>query len=178
MVNSREKLLSPSAALNRFSPSEGAVTGIQPYERRQRTRYGMLIGDIGLLIDQATTCEIIEQTPIYPLPHMPHWQRGLINLRGNLVPVFDLKSLMELDQESSEKQWLLVLDRGEMAVGLFGDGLPRPVATTRPMDRLPPLPSVLRPHISQAFTFEGFVWLAFDHRSFFQSLATRISGFG
>jgi chemotaxis signal transduction protein len=107
---------------------------------------------------------------------MPDWQLGLINLRGNLVPVFDLKAILELEPETQEKPWLLVLDRGDRAVGLFADGLPRAVSTSRPMERLPPLPAVLRPHVAQAFTFESIVWSAFDHRGFFQSLAAQVSG--
>jgi len=34
--------------------------------------------------------EIIEYTPVTTVPNMPEWIRGVINLRGNVVPVVDL----------------------------------------------------------------------------------------
>ncbi|NJN45178.1 MAG: chemotaxis protein CheW [Candidatus Competibacteraceae bacterium] len=175
MVNGRDNWLNPSAALTRFNPPEGAVTTIQAAERRQRARYGFQVGDIGLLINQDTTSEIIEEVPIYPIPHMPRWLPGLINLRGNLLPVFNLKQFFGLGQDSLEKQWLLILGAGEQAVCLFADGLPRVVATTHPLERVPPLPVALRPHVSKTYAYEGIVWSEFDHERFFSSVTAQIA---
>ncbi|MEE4380095.1 MAG: chemotaxis protein CheW [Candidatus Competibacteraceae bacterium] len=176
MVNGRDKWLNPSAALTRFNPPEGAVTAIQAAERKQRSRYGFLVSDIGLLIHQDTTSEVIEQIPVYPIPHMPSWLPGLINLRGNLIPVFDLKLFLGLEQhDEQQKQWLLILGTDDQAVSLFCDGLPRIVDTTHPLGRLPPLPTALRPHAVRAYAYEGIIWSEFDHEHFFKSASAQIA---
>ena len=175
MVNGRDKWLNPSAALTRFNPPEGTVTAIQAAERKQRARYGFQVSDIGLLIHQDTTSEVIEQIPVYPIPHMPYWLPGLINLRGNLIPVFDLKLFLGLEHDSQQKQWLLILGADDHAVSLFCDGLPKMVDTTRPLERLPPLPMALRPHIVRAYAYEGIIWSELDHEHFFHSVAAQIT---
>lgn len=175
MVNGRDKWLDPSAALTRFNPPEGAVTAIQSAERKQRARYGFLVGDIGLLIHQDTTSEVIEQIPIYPIPHMPYWLPGLINLRGNLIPVFNLKLYLGLQHDEQQKQWLLILGADDHAVSLFCDGLPKTVDTNNPLERLPPLPTALRPHVARTYAYEGTIWSEFDHEHFFKSVSAQIA---
>ncbi|MCB1770153.1 MAG: chemotaxis protein CheW [Candidatus Competibacteraceae bacterium] len=167
--------LEPSAALNRFKPPPGIVGGFDAVESR-RARYGFRIGDIGLLIDQDTTSEVLERWVVYPLPNVPPWFSGLINLRGNLAPVFDVKQLLQLEEGAREKRWLLVLDRGERAVGLFVDGLPRSAITRQTLSRLPPLPTVLRPHIAGGYAQDEQIWLEFDHQSFFRALGGQVAG--
>ena len=168
--------LNPSAALNRFKPPPGMTTGIAPAERR-RARYGFRVGDIGLLVGQNTVSEVLEKAPIYPLPNTPPWLLGLVNLRGNLVPVFDVKLFLELeDSGGREKRWLLILDQGDRAVGVLIDGLPQTALTTHALSRLPPLPAALRAHAIKAYAQDGVVWLEFDHQGFFQALGGRMAG--
>ncbi len=168
--------LDPSAALNRFQPPRDVATGIAPVER-QRARYGFRIGGIGLLVGQDTVSEVVEQTPIYPLPNTPSWFLGLVNLRGNLAPIFDVKRFLELDDgAAAEKRWLLILDRGDRATGIFIDGLPQTAAVHNALARLPPLPAALRPHVAQAYVQDDIVWLEFDHQGFFRALGERMAG--
>ncbi len=167
--------LKPSAALDHFKPPVGLTAGVAVTER-SRTRYGFRLGDIGLLIERNTTSELLDQIPVYPLPNTPPWLLGLISLRGNLTPIFDLKPAIGLAcGGESGKRWLLILDQGESAVGCLIDDWPRTVAVSRPLDRPPPLPTALRPHVSAAYRHEHQVWLEFDHRGFFHSLASRLA---
>ncbi len=171
----KHKWFSPSVALNRFNPPKGIVSGIQAVERK-RVRYGFRLGTLGLLIGSSVISEIVEKASIYPLPQTPAWFLGLINVRGNLVPVFDLKIRLELDYPTGSKQWILILDRGEKAVGMLIDELPKTPDVERRLSRLPPLPVLLRPCVSQAYIDNGIIWLEFDHRSFFKSLAGQMMG--
>lgn len=175
-VKSLRNWLTPSAALDRFKPPRGVATGIAPTERR-RVRYGFRLGNLGLLINQDTVSEVLEQAPVYPLPNTPVWLAGLVNLRGNLVPVFDVRQLLELtDADRQAKRRLLVLDQAERAVGLLIDTLPQVATFGQPLNRMPPLPVTLRPHVSKAYAQEDTVWLEFNHQGFFQSLAGQIAG--
>ena len=168
--------LSPSAALNRFKPPPGVAPSIAPAER-QRARYGFRVGGIGLLVSQDTVSEVLEQAPIYPLPNTPPWVLGLVNLRGNLVPVFDVKPLLELEgDDAQDKRRLLILGGGDKAVGIMIDGLPQLAATNNALSRLPPLPAALRPYVAKAYVRDNAVWLEFDHYGFFGSLGERMTG--
>ncbi len=168
--------LNPSAALNRFKPPRGVATGIARAER-QRARYGFRVGGIGLLVGQDTVSEVLEQTPVYSLPNTPPWMLGLVNLRGNLAPVFDVKLLLELeDGPAQEKRRLLILDQGDKAIGILIDGLPQTALTSHALSRLPPLPTALRTHVTRAYAQDGVVWLEFDHQGFFRALGGRLAG--
>lgn len=166
--------LSPSTALNRFDLPQGLAIDIA-HQEDQRVRYGFRIGDIGLLIGADTVSEVLENIPIFPIPRTPGWLSGLLNLRGNLVPVFDLKLFFQLNQQSSHKRHVLVLDRGDTTVATLIEGLPQSVVTTRKLSHLPPLPSALQAHTSLAYVNKDAVWLEFDHKNFFQFIGNQLS---
>ena len=176
--NGRNDWLTPSAALNHFKSSKGAILGIKQAAQKKLLRYGFRLGEIGLLIGLSTASEVMDSVPIYPLPQTPAWLIGVINLRGNLVPIFDLKRLLELEGESLEKPRILILGKGESALGMIIDGFPRPVDTTDTLSRLPPLPNILKPHVPQAHAWDKIVWLEFDHQGFFHSLISQIGTAG
>lgn len=169
-----EEWLSPSVALNRFNLPQGSIIDIA-HQENQRVRYGFRIGDLGLLIGVDTVSEVLENIPIFSIPRTPEWLSGLLNLRGNLVPVFDLKSFFQLQHEFHQKRHVLVLDRGDTTVGTLIEGLPQGVAATRQLSRLPPLPSALQAYTSLAYVNEDAVWLEFDHKGFFQSIGNQLS---
>lgn len=167
--------LKPSAALDHFQPPASLTAGFAVAER-SRTRYGFRLGDIGLLIEPNTTSELLDQTPVYPLPNTPSWLLGLISLRGNLTPIFDLKSALGLKPDAEHRRrWLLILDQGESAVGCGIDHWPETVMPHRPLDHPPPLPVGLAAYAGTAYHHENQVWLEFDHRGFFHSLAGRLT---
>ncbi|HRD66887.1 MAG TPA: chemotaxis protein CheW [Candidatus Competibacter sp.] len=177
-ANAPRRWLKPSTALNRFKPPPRSITpSIAPAERR-RARYGFRIGGIGLLIGQDTTSEVLEQASIYPIPNTPPWFLGLVNLRGNLVPIFDTKQFLELADGSvkGEKRRLLILDQGDKVAGILIDGLPQVAMTSHALSRLPPLPTALRNHVAGAYAQDDVIWLEFDHQGFFQALGGRIAG--
>ena len=165
--------LDPTAALSRFVPPRidraRELTG-----RIGTVRYGFRIGGIGLFVRPETLCEVVPQVTTCPLPNTPPWVAGLINLRGNLVPVFDLHLRFGVAPPADRKRTLLVLDRGESAVGLYADGLPQAVMTQRVLPELPPLPATLRDHVQKGYVDEGVVWLEFSHAEFFSSLGERL----
>ena len=173
-IKAPRRWLDPSAALSRFQPPRSVATGIAPVEQ-ERARYGFRVGGIGLLIGQDTVSEVIEQAPIYPLPNTPLWFPGLVNLRGNLAPVFDVKWFLELGAAVG-KRWLLILDRGDRAAGVLIDDLPQRAVTRHVLARLPPLPPALRSHVAQAYVQDDIVWLEFDHQGFFRALGGRMAG--
>lgn len=42
--------------------------------------------------------EVLEIRPMTPIPRMPEFMKGVINIRGNVVPVIDLRIKFELEE--------------------------------------------------------------------------------
>jgi len=130
-----------------------------------------------LLIAEHAISELKEIESICAIPNTAAWLVGLINLRGNLVPVFDLYTLMALARENKKKQMLLVLGEGEEAGAIVIDQLPTHIILSG-ADRLvnlPPLPDAIRPFATVGYEKNNSVWFNFDHLGFFQSLAAKVA---
>lgn len=57
------------------------------------------------------------------VPKSPRWLNGLINLRGNLVPLIDLKILFRMDGPPSEEQHVIILSLGTRTIGVLVDAI-------------------------------------------------------
>lgn len=162
----------PSEALTRFVPVDSLEDrGIRSADP---LRFGIRVGDIGLLIPVGMHSELVEDAKIYPLPTAPRWFLGLINLRGTLVPIFDLKTLFQMESPDTEQSKLLVFNGGEQAVGFFIDGLPETLHTTQRIAQFPLLPVVLREHAQVEYVQNGRIWVEFDFDGFF-GVASRLT---
>ncbi|MGB9791449.1 MAG: chemotaxis protein CheW [Thermacetogeniaceae bacterium] len=67
--------------------------------------------------------EIIHYSPPRKMPGTPPFVEGIINLRGKVIPVIDLKKRFELKgtEESSEDARIVVVDVGGHTVGVIVD---------------------------------------------------------
>jgi twitching motility protein PilI len=165
-----DEWLPPCVALGRFSPTEDLLAA-GPEEIVVRGRYGFRVGSLSLLIDADTGSEVIRVQNISTLPGSAPWLLGLINLRGNLVPIFDLRLVLGLDgSDGTQTRLVLILDKGEDAVGMIIDDFPQALAAMRPISSLPRLPLMLQEHVRAGYLKEERIWLEFDHESFFGKL--------
>ena len=167
-------LLKPSDALSRFVPLTPTHLGSELGQEAQ-LRYGFRIGHLGLLVPVGTVSELIDDVPVYPIPNTPIWLLGLINLRGNLVPIFDLRTLFELPEETEEDKHILVIDQGDKAIGIPIYSLPMSVDTSHRLAQVPPLPPVLREHIRNVYAFDDQIWLDFHSEGLFEGLGAQIA---
>jgi twitching motility protein PilI len=151
-----------------------ALNTSPPRAQGQPMRFGFRVGQLRLLITPQTFSEVVMQAVIYPLPIVPIWFLGLLNQRGNLLPVFDLHQLLEAGNRSHDKRTVLVLDQGSDAVGIPIDGMPQAITLKQTLGHVPPLPTVLAAHVLTAYTTGEMVWLEFDHRGFFTAIGTQI----
>lgn len=162
--------LSPTDALNRFRLPDGTAFD-QGRSPRRQVRYGFRVGSLSFLIKPRVVTEVIAMMPIATIPNSPPWLLGMINLRSNLVPVFDLAMICALDRHHDERdRWILVFDKGEGAVALLIDGQPRALSQMSPVNRLPSLPTALRGTVTGGFRVDQELWLELDHQAFFSAL--------
>ncbi|HHB92149.1 MAG TPA: hypothetical protein ENK59_02920 [Thioploca sp.] len=167
--------MKPSQALNRpliYHIGDNSNT----YEEEEITRrLGFRIGNLGLLIAQRAVSELLDIPQICSLPFTSSWLLGLINLRGNLVPVFDLFNLLQF-QQIDKKQKLLILDQGESAGGIIINELPEHLSFSAndSLSSLPPLPDIIQPYATSGYEKNNQLWFNFEHIAFFKSLATKL----
>lgn len=153
-----------------------AETYVPAIFRALHRRYGFRLGPLAFLIKAGTRSEAVPTPVIASLPHSPRWLLGLLNLRGNLVPVFDLKHLCQVEQNPLQKESVLVLDSGEKAVGFPIDALPASVSSfAEKRERPPNLPEIVSGNIGTCFVNGAELWMEFDHETFFSSLQRKMA---
>ena len=75
-------------------------------------------------VDIGRVQEIIRMTSITRLPRAPEFVEGVINLRGKVIPVVDLKKRFGLrDDEKSRPSRIVVVDLGQQTLGMVVDGV-------------------------------------------------------
>lgn len=80
-----------------------------------REEYGVDIGSVQ---------EIIRATDITPVPGAPGHVRGVINLRGKIIPVVDLRKRFGMqDTDSGESQRIVVVELAEKRIGMLVDSV-------------------------------------------------------
>ena len=68
--------------------------------------------------------EIRGWTETTPLPHAPDFVRGVINLRGVVLPVVDLKALLGRGQtDANHKNVIVVVKAADRTIGLLVDAV-------------------------------------------------------
>jgi chemotaxis signal transduction protein len=163
--------MAPTAALTQLrAPVESESGG--HLEREELARYGFRVGSLGLLIPPRVNSEALKYVKPARLPRTAAGLLGIINLRGTLVPVFELLEMFGLtDRDRNAQRSILVLGKGADAVGVLIDGFPVALQKLSLLRTLPQLPAALERHVSAGYATGDSVWLDFDHGSFFASWA-------
>jgi purine-binding chemotaxis protein CheW len=80
------------------------------------------VGDLCLALEIGQIQEIIRNVSVTPVPHAEPEVSGVINLRGEVTTIIDLRCALRLPpaENSSERQTLIVRSQGE-SIGLFVD---------------------------------------------------------
>jgi purine-binding chemotaxis protein CheW len=65
--------------------------------------------------------EIIRYTKPRTIPSAPPSVRGVINLRGKIIPVVDLKSRLQLEGGDAEESKIVIVEAGTVTAGLIVD---------------------------------------------------------
>jgi len=77
-------------------------------------------------LDISSITEVIRPLPVTPLPHMPRFIEGVINLRGVIIPVVDLRKRFGLAGERGNLRtirMLIVRGAAKGKLGLVVDGV-------------------------------------------------------
>lgn len=171
-------MMLPEDALNRFDKPDTALLGLDlSAHDYEQPRYGFKIDGIGFLISSETLCEVMKNFNVYPIPNTKQWMRGLVNLRGNLIPVFDLSMLLGLSEDPMSHDNLLIIDKGPETVGILIDSMPQPcdMRGWTVLSHIPKLPAGLSEVITNAYSIDEMIWLDFNHKEFFKNVMDSVS---
>lgn len=107
----------------------------------ENEEYGFAIEDVR---------EITQLSTVHPLPGAPAYIKGVINIRGNALPLIDLNKKFELSTNNEHSLAIIVEIDGDL-IALAVDE----VREVRTFDKIEPPPSLLTvPFISRIINYE------------------------
>ncbi|MDW7643507.1 MAG: chemotaxis protein CheW [Desulfuromonadales bacterium] len=100
------------------------------------------VGNEEYALDIDHVSEIIKWREVEEIPRVPDFVLGIISLRGQVVPVFDLPRRIKLGSvEVSPASRIIVCQKGERSAGLLVDGINQVVKM--PVRKTEPPPAIL-----------------------------------
>ena len=123
---------------NVFNKENEAETVRDDAAELQTSKYLICISD-GLLygIDAEQVETIITDHTITRLPRVPHYVRGIINLRGQIIPIIDIR--LRLGKPEAGENCIMVVNVDNNCVGILVDGVEKMVDI--PRDTILPMPT-------------------------------------
>ena len=178
MVNSNlEKIESAIAGADDLTAPQVA-TG--PSSRWDRIRgYGMTVSGMPFILPVGMYCEFFENIVVTPLPNSPAYFCGLANIRGNVVPVYDLACYVNADAQQARRHYqslkIVKLGKGDDAAAVVCEQAPRTFDLTLAVETTASnkLPACVHQWVARSLVVEGREWHELNYLSLFQSLAGR-----
>lgn len=98
---------------------------IEQEEDTQQDRYlTFSLGNQIFGIEIRYVTEIIGIQPITEVPEMPDYVKGIINLRGKIIPVIDVRLKFRKEPaEYNDRTCIIVIDIHEISIGLIVDNV-------------------------------------------------------
>jgi Chemotaxis signal transduction protein len=102
-----------------------SLNAMDAEEDTQKDRYlTFLLGTECYGIEIKYVTEIIGIQAITKIPELPDFVRGIINLRGKIIPVIDVRLRFKSEaKEYSDRTCIIVVDITELSVGLIVDSV-------------------------------------------------------
>ena len=103
-----------TTALSETDAAAAAATQLVVF-RIEKSEYALPVGNVG---------EILRMVAIAPVPEAPEWLPGVINLRGKVIPVINLRKRLGLPEvEVGLNTPIVVAEHEGQMVGLVADAV-------------------------------------------------------
>ncbi len=101
---------------------------------------GFIIGKETFGVDILMVQEIIRSTTITTVPNSPEFIEGVINLRGSIIPVIDLRKRLNLYKNTAKdvKDWILIINVEGRVTGFIVDFVTRVMKISKNIIEPPP----------------------------------------
>ena len=111
-VGASAVLAGPAAAAD-----EGIEAGLR--QAKELKLVGFRVSGQELAVPIAQVQEVIRAVPATKLPTAPAHILGIMNLRGRVVPLLDMDTLLDLADREGEGRFIIVCRRHDMLLGLM-----------------------------------------------------------
>ncbi len=139
----------------------------------KRSYHAFSIGHIGILLPLNEINEVTEQLASCQLPNTNEVLFGMANLRGNIIPIFDMHAQLNIETKKIHNRKVLVIGKEANAAAVLIDELPVTLSISK-QDKcpLPPaLPKIIQQHVKNSYQVQDTVWLEVDLTSLFFKLS-------
>jgi len=93
-------------------------------------------------VDISQVQEIIRMVEITHVPRAPHFMEGVINLRGQLIPIIDLRTRFSMQRaEHTKSTRIVVTEIGSKRVGIVVDSVSEVINI--PLESVEPAPDMI-----------------------------------
>lgn len=176
-ISNLEKIENAISQADELGASQSA-TGTSSRWNRVRG-YGITISEVPFLLPAGVYCEFFEKTAVTPLPNSPAHFTGLTNIRGNVVPVYDLAPLINDGAQGGvardSRHNIVQLGKGDDAAAIVCARPPQTfdltVAVTATIGN--EIPADVRAWLARSWVVDGRKWYQLDDLSLFKILAGR-----
>jgi len=105
--------------------AEVIETNFEMEEDTQKNRYlTFSLGDESYGIEIKYVTEIIGIQTITEIPELPEYVKGVINLRGKIIPVMDVRLRFKKEaREYNDRTCVIVIDINDISIGLIVDSV-------------------------------------------------------
>ncbi len=110
-------------------------------DERQKQLVTFMLANEKYGIDIMQTQEIIKMERMTPIPNSLDFVEGVINLRGNVIPIIDLKKRFNLIGGSDKSSGIIVVRLEDMVMGVMIDGVSKVMSI--PSSQIQPPPPVV-----------------------------------
>ena len=135
---------------------------------------GFRMADVRLVTEMGMVSEILSIPEYTRIPGAQPWVKGLANVRGTLIPIIDLRILLNAGSVKQEKRTRMLVVRDDDAVaGFMVDevyGMRHFFATDRQED-MPDAAEFVQPYILGSYQQDEVAWGLFDMNKISSSTA-------
>lgn len=141
---------------------------------RPYTRYGYKISDMNFLVPEGTVSEVLQNQNIFMLPNSPVWIEGLINIRGNIIPVMNMGKILKSVKKEKLTN-ILVLNKSDntATIALLISDLPVSLELNDSKTSTKNYPDILHDFINEGFSQNDADWIEFDPQKLFKKMADK-----
>ncbi len=135
---------------------------------------GFRIDDIHLVSEMSEINEILSIPSYTRIPGAQPWVKGLANVRGTLIPIIDLRVLLNAGHVKQQKHTRMLVIKNDGAVaGFMVDevfGMRHFFATDK-QDEMPNAAEYIKPYVYGAYEQDVLTWGLFDMNKISSSTA-------
>lgn len=172
-----DHLLSPVAALDSQAPARLMLDDGPEHKTEYAFQgHGFALDKLGILIPPQARCEVVEGLQVCPLPGAADWFLGMAQLRGYILPVFDLQRLALGSGTAPQRlRRFLVLEPQQKGLAVLLPAMPKRLqfSLQQQMDNQAGVPPRLLSHCRNLF-YDNGLWLELDFDGLFSQMTKQL----